>query len=329
MKNKWCQTLLKANSAANVTPSISIITPSDNASYPIPATVTITANATDSDGTIRQVDFYSNAILMTTVTAAPYSVTLAGFNLGSYTFTAVATDNNNASTTSATVSISIVNGASQVYYIHTDQLNTPRLITDSNNAKVWEWNNDDPFGNNPPNDDPNATGRHFEYNLAHAGQYRDKETNTFYNYFRDCYDPATGRYCESDPIGLGGGSMSPYVYAEGNPLTYNDPKGLSPPGTWGTVFHGVPNDIISTTVNKPAKLWQELPTEAKCEIKCNLTVAKPCFPLGGKAPGLWKIPAIAGCEVAVERGCKWVCENPKACEAYGKSIENSADMPGP
>jgi RHS repeat-associated protein len=45
------------------------------------------------------------------------------------------------------------------------------------------------------------------------------------NYFRD-FDPATGRYVESDPLGLGGGSYSTYVYAGGNPLTHIDPLGL-------------------------------------------------------------------------------------------------------
>ena len=45
-----------------------------------------------------------------------------------------------------------------------------------------------------------------------------------YNYFRD-YDPVTGRYAQSDPIGLAGG-LNPYLYANGNPLRYADPYGL-------------------------------------------------------------------------------------------------------
>jgi RHS repeat-associated protein len=56
------------------------------------------------------------------------------------------------------------------------------------------------------------------------GQYFDDETGLHYNYFRD-YDPVTGRYAESDPIGLDGG-LNPYLYANGNPLACIDPYGL-------------------------------------------------------------------------------------------------------
>ena len=61
--------------------------------------------------------------------------------------------------------------------------------------------------------------------LRFPGQQFDPYTTLHYNYYRD-YDPATGRYLETDPIGLDGG-INPYVYAGANPVNFVDPDGLS------------------------------------------------------------------------------------------------------
>ena len=63
------------------------------------------------------------------------------------------------------------------------------------------------------------------YNLRMPGQNFDSETSLNYNYFRD-YDPVTGRYVESDPIGLAGGNPSTYVYVGNDPIWFVDPLGL-------------------------------------------------------------------------------------------------------
>ncbi len=68
----------------------------------------------------------------------------------------------------------------------------------------------------------------WHYDGSASGAYQDRETNLAYNMMRD-YDPAIGRYVESDPIGLAGGSLSPYVYVNNNPLGSVDPTGLQVP----------------------------------------------------------------------------------------------------
>jgi len=62
------------------------------------------------------------------------------------------------------------------------------------------------------------------------GQYYDQETGLHYNYFR-YYDPETGRYITSDPIGLEGG-LNTYAYVENNPLRWIDPSGFSKLDKW-------------------------------------------------------------------------------------------------
>jgi RHS repeat-associated protein len=146
--------------------------------------------------------------------------------VGSYAITAKAWDNQGKATTSTAVNVTVNAAATQMYFIHTDHLNTPRLIANAAQQAVWRWDNTEPFGNNAPNEQPTQGLSAFTCNLRYPGQYFDKETNLHYNYFRD-YDPTIGRYIQSDSIGLKGG-INTYAYVVGNPLSYVDPFGLAP-----------------------------------------------------------------------------------------------------
>jgi len=64
------------------------------------------------------------------------------------------------------------------------------------------------------------------YNPRFPGQVFDGQAGLHQNTFRD-YDPATGRYAESDPIGLDGG-INTYSYVSSDPLSFSDMFGLRP-----------------------------------------------------------------------------------------------------
>jgi RHS repeat-associated protein len=181
--------------ATNTPPTVSLTSPANNATFTAPASIVLTADAQDTDGTVAQVEFFQGAVLVATDTTAPFTFTLTNVAAGSYTFTAKATDNLGASTTSAAVNVT-VNAAAQLFFIHPDHLNTPRVITNQTAQVVWRWDHAEPFGSNPPNENPSGLGT-FTCNLRLPGQYFDKETNLHYNYFRD-YDPGIGRYVQSE-----------------------------------------------------------------------------------------------------------------------------------
>ncbi|MFU6379067.1 RHS repeat-associated core domain-containing protein, partial [Metapseudomonas otitidis] len=105
-------------------------------------------------------------------------------------------------------------------YLHSDHLNTPRLATNQGGNLVWSWPSD-AFGVGQPNNH----GSTIDVILRFPGQIADAHSGLYYNYFRD-YDPETGRYVESDPIGLDGG-LNTYGYVDGNPINFDDPLGLS------------------------------------------------------------------------------------------------------
>ena len=140
--------------------------------------------------------------------------------------------------------------AAAIYYIHTDQLNTPRLVTDTDKRRRWDWSpaTNEPFGATQPNQAPTAGLQTLALNLRFPGQYYDSETGTSYNHFRT-YQSNWGRYLQSDPIGLQGG-LNTYAYVNGNPLMYYDPYGL---WAWGDPL---PQDVVDASAGLgDALLW--------------------------------------------------------------------------
>jgi len=216
-------------------PTVSITAPAANSTFNAPATITVSADAVDSDGAVTRVAFYANSNPIGSTLSSPFSIEWANLQAGAYSLTAVATDTDGMQTTSASVPIT-VNAAQALYFIHVDHLNTPRLITDSMQTTIWSWHLQEPFGANMENRTLEGDSTVFKYPQRLPGQYYDGETGLHYNYFRN-YDPSLGRYARSDPIGLAGG-LNTYSYVDQTPLTLFDALAL-----WSTEAH---NKIIET-----------------------------------------------------------------------------------
>lgn len=115
--------------------------------------------------------------------------------------------------------IAVITGQ-QHFYVLTDHIDTPLVVTDTSGTVVWDWRDRDPFGYGTPT----ASSVLPIYNQRLPGQINDVESGLFYNFHRD-YDPQLGRYVQSDPIGLDGG-VNTYSYVAANPVAATDPDGL-------------------------------------------------------------------------------------------------------
>ena len=138
-------------------------------------------------------------------------------------------------------------------YMHTDHLGTPQAVTDASGQVVWQ-------GHYLPFGDVTETVTDLQQGVRSPGQFADGAAGAYYNYQR-YYDPSTGRYLTSDPIGLDGG-INGYLYANANPGAYTDPDGLNP---WaaGRVGYGLGQvlgytftGITGTTIG--IALWEAL-----------------------------------------------------------------------
>jgi ribosomal protein L21E len=92
----------------NVAPTVSITGPAANAQFTQGDNISITANASDTDGTITKVEFFNGNTLLGTDTTAPYSFAWTNAPLGSSSLTAKATDDKGTVTVSASVAINVV-----------------------------------------------------------------------------------------------------------------------------------------------------------------------------------------------------------------------------
>jgi hypothetical protein len=113
----------------NSPPTVTLTQPPNGATFTSPATVSLAATASDPDGSVAKVEFFSGATKLGEDTTAPFALNWSGVGAGTYTLTARATDDLGFTTTSAAATITVTAG------------NTPPsdAITSPADGTVFSW----------------------------------------------------------------------------------------------------------------------------------------------------------------------------------------------
>ena len=91
----------------NAPPAVTLTGPGPGAVYTEPATITLTAAASDGDGAIARVEFFQGSTSLGLATASPYRLDWTGVPAGKYALTARATDDRGAVATSGVVLVAV------------------------------------------------------------------------------------------------------------------------------------------------------------------------------------------------------------------------------
>ncbi|GAA4349544.1 hypothetical protein GCM10023165_36420 [Variovorax defluvii] len=160
----------------------------------------------------------------------------------------------------------VING--EIYAVHSDHLNTPRRLTNSQGQAVWQWpysafGDDKPtiaknrFANLEVNPNPGTTSSpDITYNVRYPNHYADEESGLFENRDR-FYSPSLARYTQGDAFGLSAGTNR-FVYALDDPLSVFDDDGLAPKKPNGAA--PAPYSPLTGGTIKPSPIpgWQPL-----------------------------------------------------------------------
>ena len=131
--------------AGNIAPSVRILSPGSGSQFDVGATITISADAQDSDGRIARVAFYAGSTLIGSRSKKPFSINWSGAPAGSHVLTAVATDSAKANTTSSGVTIQVASAADTLAPSVPTGLNSPSQ-SQSEISLAWSASGDSGSG---------------------------------------------------------------------------------------------------------------------------------------------------------------------------------------
>jgi GH18 family chitinase len=128
----------------NTPPTTSILSPQNGATFTTGSTITVTASATDANGTITKVEFFNGSTSLGVDTSSPYSIVIAGAGAGTYSLRTVATDNGGAIGTSSIVTITVgtQGGCTAPQYVAGTKYNDGARVKNINKlyeCKVGGW----------------------------------------------------------------------------------------------------------------------------------------------------------------------------------------------
>jgi regulation of enolase protein 1 (concanavalin A-like superfamily) len=106
----------------NQPPTVTMSSPTGGITLVAPTTINVAATATDADGTISSVEFYSGSTRIATDTASPYQTTFTATAPGTYTFKAIARDSGGKATTSTTRSVTVIGNSAPTVSLSSPQV---------------------------------------------------------------------------------------------------------------------------------------------------------------------------------------------------------------